>query len=300
MRRLGRRVWTGAVAIGLAGVFVFIFGGFHDLTAIRQHPGWVFQGIGVARDTLVALDADDIPVPAGFEPAADPQNVALYQKHCAQCHGAPGLPPAEFALGMMPAPSNLAGAAQRRPPEEVFWFIFYGLKMSGMPAWERRMSEADMWRITALVEAFPALSPTAYAALLEQAEGVRDAVTTVEAATPDRAAALGDPDRGRIAMQLYACRTCHLIPGLVGRQLIHVGPPLDAAGARRYIAGVLPNTPENMVRWLVDPQEIDPLSAMPDLGVSEEHARDMAAYLYEIAPLDRPKGPTAIGQDLSD
>ena len=49
---------------------------------------------------------------------------------------------------------------------------------------------------------------------------------------------------------------------------------------RMYIAGVLPNTPENMLRWLQNPPAVDPLTAMPNLGVTEADARDMAGYLY--------------------
>ena len=58
-----------------------------------------------------------------------------------------------------------------------------------------------------------------------------------------------------------------------------VGPPLAGLAARRLIAGRLPNTPENMVRWLRQPRAVDPLTAMPDLEVTEADARDIAAYL---------------------
>jgi hypothetical protein len=61
-----------------------------------------------------------------------------------------------------------------------------------------------------------------------------------------------------------------------------VGPPLDRIATRKYIAGMLPNTAENMLRWLRTPQDVNPRTAMPDLGVSERDARDMAAYLYTL------------------
>jgi cytochrome c2 len=48
------------------------------------------------------------------------------------------------------------------------------------------------------------------------------------------------------------------------------------------LGGVLPNSPENMVRWLRAPQQFAPLSAMPDLGVTERDARDIAAYLETL------------------
>ena len=294
MKKALRLTLVGLGSTAAAGVLVFVLGGFHNLTAVQQHPGWVFRAIGIARDRIVALVARDVTVPAGFTPVADTENVALYQKHCVQCHGAPGVAPEDFALGMMPVPSNLVAAARERPPEEIYWFIDYGLKMSGMPAWHMRMSETDMWRITALVEALPELSPAAYADLLAAAPRPLDAVTTVADATATPPAWKADPERGRTAMQVHGCLQCHMVEGIVGRPDLRVGPSLDDAGARKYIAGVLPNTPENMVRWIMNPQEVDPLSAMPDLGVNEDIARDMAAYLYKIADQDAADYPPPI------
>ena len=287
-----RAALIAAGTLAIAGAAVFFGGEFHKLSAIRQHPAWVYYGLGVVRDTVIAIDAGSVAVPADFTPAADPEGAALYQKHCAQCHGAPGMPPDDFALGMMPVPPNIVHAALERPPDEVFWFIRYGLKMSGMPAWQDRMSEADMWRITALVEALPTLTPAAYAALVAEGGGPIDAVDPLPQGDIPQSVEFADPERGRIAMQLHACRSCHEIPGLVGSE-VHVGPSLAEAGARRYIAGVLRNTPENMVRWIMDPQDVDPLTAMPDLDVTLGEARQMAAYLYSVAPERTAMGPVA-------
>ena len=60
------------------------------------------------------------------------------------------------------------------------------------------------------------------------------------------------------------------------------GPALDAYGRRSYVAGVLPNYPDALVRWIVDPPAVKPGTAMPAMGVSAEDARHMAAYLYTI------------------
>ena len=61
-----------------------------------------------------------------------------------------------------------------------------------------------------------------------------------------------------------------------------VGPPLGDIASRMFIAGVLPNQPANMVRWIRNPQGVDSLTAMPNLGVSERDARDIAGYLYTL------------------
>ncbi|HEX8180033.1 MAG TPA: c-type cytochrome [Pyrinomonadaceae bacterium] len=100
----------------------------------------------------------------------------------------------------------------------------------------------------------------------------------------ERAAAAmtnGDPQRGQAAITRYGCATCHTIPGIRGADAL-VGPPLTQMAGRSYIAGVLPNAPENMVRWLKDPPQVDRLTAMPNLGVTDADARDIAAYLYTL------------------
>jgi cytochrome c2 len=91
----------------------------------------------------------------------------------------------------------------------------------------------------------------------------------------------GDPERGRDVIRTYGCGSCHSIPGVRGANSL-VGPPLGGIAQRAYIAGVLPNTPANMVAWIERPQTIDPKTAMPNLGVSSRDARDIAGYLYSI------------------
>lgn len=91
----------------------------------------------------------------------------------------------------------------------------------------------------------------------------------------------GNPSRGPMLIRSYGCSTCHTIAGVAGANGL-VGPPLTGIAQRSFIAGVLPNAPENMVRWIEDPKAVDPLTAMPALGVSPADARDIAAYLYTL------------------
>ena len=88
-------------------------------------------------------------------------------------------------------------------------------------------------------------------------------------------------DRARAPdlMRHYGCTACHTVPGVPGANAT-VGPPLKGLGDRPYVAGVLANTPANLVRWIVHPREVDPRTAMPETGISEKEARDVAAYLY--------------------
>jgi cytochrome c len=88
-----------------------------------------------------------------------------------------------------------------------------------------------------------------------------------------------DSRHGRDAIVMYGCYACHVVSGIreaTGR----VGPKLEEIDRQIYLAGVLPNSPPNMIRWIQAPQEFSPGTAMPGLGVPEQHARDMAAYLF--------------------
>jgi putative membrane protein len=91
----------------------------------------------------------------------------------------------------------------------------------------------------------------------------------------------GDPRRGAKQIAEIGCGACHTIPGISGADAL-VGPPLDKMGRRIYLAGLLRNTPDNMIAWLRDPQKIVPGNAMPDMHLTQEQARDIAAYLYTL------------------
>jgi cytochrome c2 len=91
----------------------------------------------------------------------------------------------------------------------------------------------------------------------------------------------GDPGRGKVAVQKYGCAACHTIPGVTNANGL-VGPSLKGIAARVYIGGVLENTPKNMIQWIRDPRAFAPRTAMPDTGVTEQDARDIAALLYTL------------------
>lgn len=99
---------------------------------------------------------------------------------------------------------------------------------------------------------------------------------------PRIAVAGGDAARGAVVMAHAGCGACHQIPGLHGARGL-VGPPLAGMGDRTTIAGVLPNTADAMVRWVRTPQAVVPGNAMPDMGLSEAQARDVAAYLESLS-----------------
>lgn len=91
----------------------------------------------------------------------------------------------------------------------------------------------------------------------------------------------GSVPRGRSAVGKYGCAACHTIPGIDGATA-NVGPPLDKVAVRQFLGGHLPNTPDNMVKWIQHPQSVDPKNVMPELSVSDQDARDLAAFLFTL------------------
>lgn len=114
-----------------------------------------------------------------------------------------------------------------------------------------------------------------------QVAAAMTAVAAFTAACGGVSEASDDPRaHGRVAFSAYGCATCHALPDMP-RPHGRVGPNLAGLSEQRLIAGRLPNTPENLARWIREPQSIAPGSGMPDLEVSEQDARDLVAFLYE-------------------
>jgi cytochrome c len=91
----------------------------------------------------------------------------------------------------------------------------------------------------------------------------------------------GHAKNGRNYMAAAGCGSCHMIPGVVNARGM-VGPSLEHFAQRSFIAGEVPNTTDNLVKWIVNPPSIEPKTAMPVLGVTPRDARDIAAYLYQL------------------
>jgi cytochrome c1 len=275
------------MAVGLvaaaAGAAV-VMGGLYDVSATSSHTAPVRSLLEEAMHRSVRLRARGVEVPEGWgtTPAQQALGAACYRQMCVQCHGGPGEPPSAAALGLQPEPGSLVDAARRWHPRELYWITRHGLKMTGMPAWAYRLSEDELWAVVGFVRQLPALSAVEY----RYATAATTVTATQACGRDDARPAVTEPGLDRRAsaervLRQHACTTCHRIPGVPGAD-VHVGPPLDGFGRRTVIAGRLPNTPENLARWLQDPQAIKPGSAMPALGVSEAHAREMADYLSTL------------------
>jgi mono/diheme cytochrome c family protein/cytochrome c2 len=266
------------IAIGLA-LLVVIYSGAYNVAATDQHGALTAWALHTTALHSIDARAADINVPDLSNQTRIGEGFQLFRDHCVQCHGAPGEPPADFAKGLLPSAPRLEQIGREWNSRTIYWTVAHGIKMTAMPAWEFRLTPDDIWDIVVFVKVLPSLLPTAYAAMAAKAGPPRRAV--VQASDEPPHLDPGNSKRGKIAVAQYACDSCHEIPG-ISEPVALVGPPLNGIGSRVLIAGLLPNTPDNMQEWILHPQQIKPGDEMPDMGVSNQDARDMTAYLESL------------------
>jgi mono/diheme cytochrome c family protein len=270
---------TTAVLAAIAALVAaaVVYGGFYSVASTRQHWQLTYTLLETAMRYSVRRHARDIAEPPLADERMALRGAACFRDNCVQCHGAPGVAQGAIGKSMQPVPDPLVSATRRWRPRELYWVTRNGIKMSGMPAWEFRLAEAELWDIVAFMQRLPDLNATQYAYWLQQAPAAPACGRGLATPLPAVAAAV-DAERGRRALHQYACSACHTIPGVTGSSP-YVGPPLAGIASRKLIAGTLANTPENLALWLMRTQRVKPGTAMPELGVAPQDARDMAGYL---------------------
>lgn len=281
---LNRRIlgWlTVAVLLLGGGGLALIYFGIYNVSALTGHSAPVYNFLEYARIRAVKIRITEPPEEFS-QLDWQRQGVLNYEKHCVQCHGAPGVAPESFSLGMMPPPSAIVRVGKERTPSELFWVIKNGIKMSGMPAWKYRLSEPELWQLAALVKQLPSMNKAEYRSLKIAAE---ESDTTAPIAKQAGLAERSFTEMqfsGEVALRQYNCASCHLIEGISAASY-SVGPPLTTITERQFIAGKLPMTREMLIQWIMNPTHFKPESMMPNLQVRREHAEAMVDYLYEIA-----------------
>lgn len=260
------------MVLAAAGGAAFVAGGVYDISATEQHTRPVYALLEVTMKYSVRRRAAGIDVPPLDDARQRAQGLRLFATHCTNCHGAPGQAPEAYAQLLQPLPGPLTRAASSWRPQELYWIARHGVKMSGMPGWEGRLDDAELWAIVAFLQQLPQLSPDEYR---QQAAAAR-VVPAVAAVAP-----APDEDSAVAAVRRYGCHGCHVIPGIVGPTVV-IGPSLERFGTRALIAGRWPNTEDNLVAWLRRPQAMDPRSAMPDLDVSPADATLIARHLRSL------------------
>ena len=275
--------------LGVAGAAGFIWTGLYNVGATHQHLQPVYSVLEIAMRRSVRLHARNIKPPPLEDETMIRRGATCFHDKCVQCHGAPGVAQGDIGKSMQPLPGPLVDATLNFHARELYWITRHGIRLSGMPAWQFRLADGEIWDVVAFLQRLPNLTPQAYAEMAQWQPANGDARQApgqgviASCGRDANAATTRAPDvaRGKQALYQYACSTCHTIPGVTGSSP-NVGPPLAGIASRTLIAGKLSNTQGNMVLWLRGPSAVKPHTAMPDLRVTREDAADMAAYLATL------------------
>ncbi|HEX7889466.1 MAG TPA: c-type cytochrome [Ramlibacter sp.] len=276
---------TAVLALaGAVTAAVVIFGGLYDVASTKEHWQPTYRVLETAMRHSVKLRASGIVEPPLSDETMAVRGAGCFRDKCVQCHGAPGVSPGDIGKSMQPLPGPLVDARRHWRARELYWLTRHGIRMSGMPAWEFRLGDEELWEVVAFLQRLPDLNAPQYADWMRRAPPA-PACGAGALRSPQAPVVLAglpvDPERGRVALHQHGCNSCHTIPGVTGAG-VYVGPPLAGMAGRQFIAGTLLNTQDNMRRWLMETQQVKPGTAMPQLGVSERDARDMAAYLATL------------------
>lgn len=141
----------GLIAIPAGVYFYFSSGTAPVATAAAPMP---FEKT-FARMALHARMEKEIPksVPIPADEATYVAGAQVYKEHCAVCHGVAGQPQTAIARGMFPKPPKLmeGTGVTDDPPAESYWKVAGGIRMTGMPGFDKTLSTTQMWQVSLLL-----------------------------------------------------------------------------------------------------------------------------------------------------
>lgn len=156
------RMWLVIVIAGAAGVWLLVYTGVYSIAADEPHTALVLRLMTTVRERSIANHANGIALPGDL---ADPKRIAagaaLYKEMCSGCHLAPGMERTEISQGLYPRAPELSKGSELSPEQE-FWVIKHGIKMTGMAAWGPSHDDTLIWDMVAFLRKLPSLSPSEY------------------------------------------------------------------------------------------------------------------------------------------
>jgi mono/diheme cytochrome c family protein len=165
VRRLIIAAAAGAASVVFSGIVIAVlvleFGWF-DISAADAHMPIVRWFVHRVMIHGVGQRAAHVPVPATVPAAVVAGGLCEYQQHCQMCHGGPGVARDAWANGLNPTPPYLIDSHSHWTPQELYWIVSKGVKMTAMPSWRMSMSDKQMWSIVAYLENMPKIPPGAY------------------------------------------------------------------------------------------------------------------------------------------
>jgi mono/diheme cytochrome c family protein len=194
------------VAAAVVGAAV-VLGGLYDVAATQQHWQPTYNLLQTAMQHSVKQRARDIVEPPLADEAMALRGAGCFRDKCVQCHGAPGVSPEEPGKSMQPLPGPLVDARRHWRPRELYWLTRHGIRMSGMPAWEFRLRDEELWELVAFMQRLPDLNAVQYADWSRRAPAAPacGAEALRAPATPVTVAAVAGERPGRAAPACLQC-----------------------------------------------------------------------------------------------
>lgn len=157
------------VVLGI-GALIVVYSGAFNVAATQEHTALSRWALETSMQKSIERRAAGMKVPGVATQAMSEAGAGDYKAMCEHCHGGPGAERASWASGLRPRPPHLTEAASEWAPNEVFWLLKHGVRMSGMPAFGPSHDDETLWNITAFVKQLPAMTPEKYSELGGHAE----------------------------------------------------------------------------------------------------------------------------------
>lgn len=170
MKKHTAHVITVAVTLGVLviGAGVFAWSGLYNIGADDHHTKPVFAVLQTLRDRSIHVRSENLTVPNLDDPQLILKGAGQYAAMCTSCHLSPGVNDSELRVGMYPQPPNLSKV--HVDPQDAFWVIKHGIKMSAMPAWGKAgHDDPTIWSMVAFLEKLPGMTPAEYKAIVAKA-----------------------------------------------------------------------------------------------------------------------------------
>lgn len=147
MKKTILTVITTLVVLAVAFT-AYMYSGMYDVSQLTPHNGLTKWMIRTTKHKSINARLKDIQVPPMNDTANYVEGFVHYNEMCVMCHGAPGIEPMEMAKGLYPKPPKFAKSDDLPDPDESFWIIKNGIKMTSMPAYGPTHDDKKIWAIT--------------------------------------------------------------------------------------------------------------------------------------------------------
>jgi cytochrome c553 len=271
-------------ALGITVALLVAWLGVYDVAATRGHWPITECFLHFVMQRSVAAHAPQVAAPDLNDPVLVLQGAAHFYGSCGPCHGAPDEIASPIARQITPPPPGLYSASAEFTPQELFWIVKNGVKMTAMPAWPVKQRDDEIWAMVAFLEQLPKTKPSAFdkfAGILPDAEASQTSLPSIK---------IADQQRG---FDLAECSRCHgpdgngrggAFPRLTGLS--------DAYLAQSLHSFQTEDRPSGFMKVIVS-------------GMSEAEIQAAAAY-YSALPVTSPPAstlaavPIGLGRQLVD